>query len=192
MCIRDSLWTDKALCRKHIKGRLSDPGYVTLVRDAKSGALKGLLHSRMGSVERLFYTEEWSDPLLFSTYADEKELADPKSFFEKIDYHFGLKPHDPIMTISAQVLAPEIQGGDVFYQMIKPMAQLIHPKHAALPLLSEISLHGTAHVMNTSFTDRIVFGILKNTHPLVYCSQMNQALFPVSYTHLTLPTIYSV
>ena len=57
------------------------------------------------------------------------------------------------------------------------MAQLIHPKHAALPLLSEISLHGTAHVMNTSFTDRIVFGILKNTHPLVYCSQMNQALF---------------
>ena len=171
------LWTDKELCRKHIKDRLSDPGYVTLVRDAKSGVLQGLLHSGMGSVERLFYTEEWSDPLLFSTYSDDKELADPKDFFEKIDYHFELKPHDPIMTISAQVLAPEIQGGDVFYQMIKPMAQLIHPNHAALPLLSEISLHGTAHVMNTSFTDRIVFGILKNTHPLVYCSQMNQALF---------------
>ena len=81
------------------------------------------------------------------------------------------------MTISAQVLAPEIQGGDVFYQMIKPMAELISPQHAALPLLSEISLHGTAHVLNTSFTDRIVFGVLKNTHPLVYCSQMNQALF---------------
>ena len=171
------LWTDKELCRKHIKDRLTDPGYVTLVRDSKHGKILGLLHSRMGTVERLFQTEEWSDPLLFSTFSDEQGLADPKGFYEKINYHFGLKPHDSIMTISAQVLAPEIQGGDVFYQMIKPMAQHIKPEHAALPLLSEISLHGTAHILNTSFTDRIIFGILENTHPLVYCSQMNQALF---------------
>ena len=171
------LWTDKELCRKHIKNRLSDPGYVTLVRDAKSGDLHGLLHSRMGSLERLFYTEEWSDPLLFSTYADEKELADPKSFFEKIEYHFGLKPHDLVMTISAQVLAPEIQGGDIFYKMMRSMALKIKPEHASLPVLSEIPPHGTAHQLNTAINERVIFGILKNTHPLVYCSQMSQSLF---------------
>jgi len=171
------LWTDKKICRSLIKDRLADPGYVTLVKNPSDGTLMGLLHSRMATVERLFYSEEWSDPLLFSQYSDDNEIADPKEFFEKIDFHFGLKPHDPIMTISAQVLAPEIQGGDIFYQMVKPMAEHIKPEHAALPLLSEISAHGTSHILNTSFTDRILFGVLKNTHPLVFCSQMNQALF---------------
>ena len=171
------LWTDKDLCRKLIKDRLTDPGYVTLVRDPEHGKLLGLLHSRMATIERLFQSEEWSDPLLFSIYNNNEGRADPQSFYEKINYHFGLNSYDPVMTISAQVLAPEIQGGDVFYKMIKPMADLIKPEHAALPLLSEISHHGTAHVLNTSFTNRIVFGILENTHPLVYCSQMNQALF---------------
>jgi len=30
------LWTDKELCRKHMKDRLSDPGYITLVSPHKS------------------------------------------------------------------------------------------------------------------------------------------------------------
>ena len=171
------LWTDKALCRQHIKDRLSDPGYVTLVREVSTGALQGLLHARMGSLERLFYTEEWSDPLLFSNYSDDGELADPKRFFEKIDYHFELKPHDPVMTISAQVLVPEIQGGDVFYKMMRSMALKIKAEHASLPVLSEIPPHGTAHQLNTAINERIVFGVLKNAHPLVFCSQMSQSLF---------------
>lgn len=171
------LWTDKALCRKHIKGRLTDPGYVTLVRDSKNKKLLGLLHARMGTAERLFFTEEWSDPLLFSTYSDDKTLADPQPFFEKIDYHFGLKSNDPIMTTSAQVLHPDIQGGDVFYKMMKSMALKIKPEHAALPILSEIPPYGTAHTLNTTLNERIVFGVLKNGHPLVYCSQMSQSLF---------------
>lgn len=172
------LWTDKGLCRKHIKDRLTDPGYVTLVRDPRRGNLLGLLHSRMGTVERLFQSEEWSDPLLFSRHNDETLLADPQRFFENIDYHFGLKPSEPVMTISAQVLEPGIQGGDAFYKMMRSMALRIKPEHVALPLMCEIPSYGTAHILNTAFTDRIIFGVLKNTHPLTFCSHTSQALFP--------------
>jgi len=143
------LWTDKTRCRQHIKDRLTDPGYVTLVRNPKTQDLLGLLHSRMGTIERLFNSEEWSNPLHFSQYQDDAVLADAETFYKKIDYHFGLKPHDPVMTISAQVLAPEIQGGDVFYHMMKTMALKITPEHTALPLLCEIPSHGTAHSLNT-------------------------------------------
>ena len=81
------------------------------------------------------------------------------------------------MTISAQVLVPEIQGGDVFYKMMRSMALKIKAEHASLPVLSEIPPHGTAHQLNTAINDRIVFGVLKNAHPLVFCSQMSQSLF---------------
>lgn len=172
------LWTDKDLCRKHIKDRFTDPGYVTLVRAPDNGKLLGLLHSRMATVERLFQSEEWSDPLLFSTYSHTTDPADSDAFYDKINYHFGLKPYDRVMTISAQVLAPEIQGGDVFYDMMKSMAQCIKPEHTTLPLLCEIPPHGTAHTLNKAFTHRIIFGVLKNHHPLVFCSQTSQALFP--------------
>lgn len=171
------LWTDKAICRKEIRGRLSDPGYVTLVRDPAQGKLRGLLHSRMGTVERLFHSEEWSDPLRFSQYRDDSLQDDPKRFFDKIDYHFGLKPTDPIMTISAQVLTPEIQGGEYFYNMMRSMALQVRPEHVSLPLLCEIPSFGTAHTLNVAFTDRLIFGVLKNDHPLVFCSQSSQALF---------------
>ena len=171
------LWTDKILCRKHIKQRLEDPGYVTLVRDRKHNKLLGLLHSRMGTVERLFQTEEWSDPLLFSTYNDDSLKDCPSRFFGKVSYHFGITPGDPIMTISAQILDDSLQGGDIFYKMMKSMALQIKPEHAALPIMSEIPPHGTAHTLNTALNDRIVFGVLKNEHPVVYCSQMSQVLF---------------
>lgn len=172
------LWTDKTLCRKHIKDRLTDPGYVTLVRNPKTQNLLGLLHSRMGTIERLFYSEEWSNPLHFSQYQDDVVRANSETFYEKVDYHFGLKPHDSVMTISAQVLVPQIQGGDIFYHMMKSMALKITPDHTALPLLCEIPSHGTAHSLNAAFTHRIIFGVLENTHPLVFCSQTSQALFP--------------
>lgn len=171
------LWTDKEKCRSITKDRLSDPGYVTLVRNTADGKLMGLLHSRMGTLERLFHTEEWSDPLLFSQYEDIKYKDDPERFFDKVHYHFGLKPSDEIMTTSAQILKSDIQGGNVFYKMMRSMARHIKPEHAALPILSEIPPHGTAHALNTTLNERLVFGILKNGHPVVYCSQMSQALF---------------
>ncbi|MEP3655765.1 MAG: SET domain-containing protein-lysine N-methyltransferase [Litorimonas sp.] len=172
------LWTDKDKCRSLIHDRLSDPGYVTLVRDHKTKKLLGLLHSRMGTVERLFYSEEWSDPLVFSQYQDDSLRDDPTRFFQKMEYHFGLKPTDQIMTISAQVLSPEIQGGEVFYEMMRSMSLQARPEHTTIPLLCEIPSHGTAHTLNTAFTDRIIFGVLKNGHPLVFCRQVSQALFP--------------
>ena len=172
------LWTDKQICREKIAARLADPGYVTLVRSSKTGHLEGLLHSRMATIERLFKSEEWSDPLVFSSYSDPELKSDPNEFFENIHYHFGLTASDPAMTISAQILNPEIQGGDIFYDMMRSMARYVSPEHTRLPLLCEIPPFGTAHTLNTAFTDRIVFGVLKNNHPLVFCAQTSQALFP--------------
>ena len=172
-------WTDKKICREQIKDRLSDPGYVTLVRDKKTTELVGLLHTRVGTVERLFLTEEWSDPLLFSTYNDPDSCDNPNRFFEKIKYHFGLNPPDAVITISAQIISPNVQGGEAFYQMMRSLALAITPEHSKLPLMCEIPSFGTAHTLNTAFTDRIVFGVLKNTHPLIYCNPAAQGLFPL-------------
>ena len=171
------LWTDRLICREKIRDRLSDDGYVTIIRDSQNGGILGLLHARMGTVERLYETEEWSDPLLFSQFEDEKLRDDPERFFHKVQYHFGLKPDNSVMTISAQILDPKIQGGDVFYKMMRSMADRIKPEHAALPILSEIPPHGTAHTLNIALNDRLVFGVLKNDHPVVFCSQMSQSLF---------------
>lgn len=171
-------WTDKEICRTQIKSRLTDPGYVTLVRDPKLGTLRGLLHSRVGTVERLFHSEEWSDPLHFSTFNDETLHDDPERFFGLIDYHFGLKPSDPVMTISAQVLDPDVQGGENFYKMTRSMSLRVTPEHAELPFLSEIPSFGTAHTLNTALTDRVIFGLLKNEHPLVFCRKTSETLFP--------------
>lgn len=178
------LWTDRDNCRSLIQDRLTDPGYVTLVRDPETRILLGLLHSRMGTVERLFYSEEWFDPLLFSQYSDDRLQDDPKRFFKKIDYHFGLKPSDPVMTISAQALSPKVQGGQVFYKMMRSMALRIKPEHTTIPLLCEIPSYGTAHTLNRVFTDRMVFGVLKNSHPFVFSSQTSQALFPFIHKKL--------
>ena len=172
------LWTDEELCRKHMKDRLSDPGYVTLVRCSETAKLQGLLHARAGTVNRIFETEEWSNPLRFSRYSDASVKDDPERFYKKIEYHFGLKPYDPIMTISAQILSPEIQGQDIFYKMMRSMAIEVKPEHTDLPLLSEIPPYGTAHVFNTAFSERLIFGVLKNDHPVVFSSQVSQALFP--------------
>jgi len=163
-----------------MKDRLSDPGYVTLVRCSETAKLQGLLHARAGTVNRIFETEEWSNPLRFSRYSDESVKDDPERFYKKIEYHFGLKPYDPIITISAQILSPEIQGGENFYKMMRSMALQIKPEHAALPIVSEIPSHGTAHTLNVAINNRIVFDILKNEHPVVFCSQMSQALFPLT------------
>ena len=171
-------WTDKEICRRQIQDRLTDPGYVTLVRDRAQGKLRGLLHSRVGTVERLFHSEEWSDPLHFSTYKDEALRDDPERFFGLIDYHFGLKPGDPVMTISAQVLDPDIQGGENFYDMTRSMSLRVSPEHAELPFLSEIPSFGTAHTLNTALTDRVIFGLLKNEHPVVFCCKTAETLFP--------------
>ena len=172
-------WTDKIVCREKITDRLLDAGYVTLVTNTQTGQLAGLLHSRLGTLERLFLSEEWSDPLLFSAYHDPQLQDDPERFYDKIEYHFGLKPNDVVMTISAQILAPEAQGGETFYDMMRSMAHCVTPEHAKLPLLSEIPPYGTAHTINTAMNDRLVYGVLKNDHPVVFCEQFAHGLFPL-------------
>jgi len=171
-------WTETDICRRVIQDRMMDSGYVTLVRNLNSNKLVGLLHARKATIKRLFYSEEWHNPLLFSQLYDEILLDEPDRFYQKIRDHFQLQPDDPLMSISAQILHPTVQGGQIFYDMMRSMAQRITPEHAELPLLCEIPPHGTAHTLNTAFTDRIVFGVLRNAHPFVFCQKTSQALFP--------------
>lgn len=171
-------WSDPDICRKLIADRLSDPGYVTLVRDKTTMELIGLLHSRMGTVERLFMTEEWYNPCLFSKYQNDQLLDNPERFYEKIRSHFQLTETEHCMTISAQILHPSALGGDIFYAMMRSMALKITPEHANLPLICEISPEGTAHVLNIAASRRIVFDVIKNGHPVVYSEKTSDALYP--------------
>ena len=171
-------WTDPQICRDQIWDRLSDPGYVTLVRDKFTGQLRGLLHSRMGTVERLFYSEEWANPCLFSHYENAELLDSSERFYRKIRFHFGMIPEDECMTISAQILHPSAYGGEIFYAMMRSMALEVSPSHAVKPLICEIPPTGTAHTLNVASSRKIVFDVIKNEHPLVYCKKTSDALFP--------------
>jgi len=171
-------WSDPGICRKVIADRLSDPGYVTLVRDKATMELIGLLHSRMGTVERLFMTEEWYNPCVFSKYQNDQLLDNPERFYGKMRSHFQLTPTEHCMTISAQILHPSALGGDIFYAMMRSMALKITPEHADLPLICEISPEGTAHVLNVAASRRIVFDVISNGHPIVYSEKASDALYP--------------
>jgi len=84
------------------------------------------------------------------------------------------------MTISAQILLPHVQGGDIFYNMMRSMATHVTPEHSRLPILSEIPPFGTAHTLNTAMNERLIYGVLKNEHPVVFCRQFAHGLFPLT------------
>ena len=171
-------WTDPHICRKQIRDRLSDPGYVTLVRDRPTGQLRGLLHSRLGTIKRLFLSEEWANPCLFSRYENSELLDNFERFYRKIRFHFNMIPEDECMTISAQILHPSAHGGEIFYAMMRSMALEVSPDHAVKPLICEIPPAGTAHTLNVASSRKIVFDVIKNGHPVVYCKKASDALFP--------------
>ncbi len=171
-------WTNKTTCRLLMRDRLQDPGYVTLVRDKRTNDIVGLLHARMGTLERLFYSEEWHDPLIFSGLKHVELLDHPENFYKKMKFHFGLNPSTRLMTISAQLLDPKVRGGEMFYLMMRDMAKMVSPIHASLPILCEIPSEGTAHILNVAINERLVFGALKNGHPVVFCHKKSAALFP--------------
>ena len=170
-------WADQDLCRHSMKERFKDPGYVTTVCDKHTGRLRGFLHARICTLERLFETEEWRNPWLFSHFNDPSKWDDPQRFYAKMFRRFGLKPNENTAIISAQILHPEAIGGEVFYSMMRSMALKATPEHAALPLICEIPEDGSAHILNIAATREVDFGILKNGHPLVYCEKLSDALF---------------
>jgi len=127
------LWTDKELCRKHMKDRLSDPGYVTLVRCSETAKLQGLLHARAGTVNRIFETEEWSNPLRFSRYSDASVKDDPERFYKKIEYHFGLQV--------SQALFPFVSKKIYWHHRVKKRVRnkRIYEKKFYIPLPTDCS-----------------------------------------------------
>ena len=170
-------WTDPTICRSLILARLEDPGYITLVRDNATGKLCGLLHARMGTVKKIYYTEEWRDPFIFSRFNGSSLLENPERFYRKIRFHFNLTPNDEVMTISAQLLNPSAYGGEIYYAMMKSMAECVSPQHAKKPLICEIPPEGTAHTLNVAATQKIVFDVIQNQHPVVYSEKTSDALF---------------
>lgn len=174
-------WVDRNKCQKEMIRRFNDDGYVTLVIDPSTENIKGILHARVATVKHLYNTEEWADPLIFSTYQEagghRGAGVDEPAFFNKMQYHFGLSPSDKVCTISAQLLHPDIRGTDIFFDMMKSMANLVTPEHASLPLITEIPNEGTAHIINIATMERLIHGTLPNGHPLVFSKRTSNALF---------------
>jgi len=170
-------WADQDLCRNAMVERFKDSGYVTSVCDKHSGELYGFLHARICTLERMFETEEWRNPWLFSHYSNPSKWDKPQRFYESMSQRFAIKPDEKTAIISAQILHPDAMGGDVFYAMMRSMALKATPEHAALPLICEIPHEGSAHILNIAATREIDLKILKNGHPLVYCKKLSDALF---------------
>lgn len=170
-------WAEQGLCREAMIDRFKDPGYVTTVRDSQTGALRGFLHARVATLHRIFETEEWRNPWLFSRYDGSEFWDQPQRFYGQMHQRFGFKPTHKVVIISAQILHPEAFGGDVFYAMMRSMALQARPNHAVLPLICEIPAEGTSHVLNIAATRTLTKNILKNGHSLVHCEKLSDALF---------------
>lgn len=169
-------WSDPVTVRSIMRDRFQDPGYVTIVRDKETQAMRGLLHARMANFQRLFHTEEWYNPFLFGRYHNESLLDDPRRFFKELKDSLGFTAQSNTMIISAQLLHPAAYGGDVFFDMMYDMASRVTASHRTLPLVAEIPEEGTAHVFNVAASDKLFTNILANGHPFIYTEKTEDAL----------------
>lgn len=166
---------DPDVCLEVIRKRCQSEGYLTLAFDTATNELAGLVHGRAASLQTLFETEEWADPLLFSARRDPRILADADEFFLKCRRHFGLAAQDQVFTVSAMLVRPGYRGrSDVFFAMMRAFAGAMDPRHVRLPMLAEVADTGTARVMDIVLSDRLIHGLLKNGHDVVYAASLDR------------------
>jgi hypothetical protein len=169
-------YMDPQICFESLQDRFSDVGYLALLRERKTGHLKGFLHIRVGSLKRIYETEEWKFPLLLS--GDTSFQSDQKNFFQKMEYHFELAPDDLVLSVSAQLIHPDLRGKNrLFANLMKTVADHISPVHAALPGLTELSNEGTGRVLNEAVAERIVHGVLENGNPLGFTARASSSIW---------------
>lgn len=166
---------DQDVCLREILRRCQSEGYLTLAIDTGTDELVGLVHGRAASLQTLFETEEWSNPLLFSSREDPECRADTDAFFLKCHRHFGLSAQDQVFTVSAMLVRPGYRGrSDVFPRMMRALTAAMQPHHVCLPMLAEVADAGTARLMDIVLSERLVHGLLKNGHDVVYASSLDR------------------
>ncbi|MBF17377.1 MAG: hypothetical protein CME88_03260 [Hirschia sp.] len=170
---------DRHNYEKVLEQRLSDSGYLTLVRD-RQGKLKGIFHCRSGvTIDRLIDTEEWCYGNMMCTTLPEI-VGSRQHILNGLQFHFGLSQKHKVNAISTQILHPSLRGGSALHDMIKDLAYTMTPEHARLPLLCELSDEPSpSRVVNEATLERVVYNVLppENGHCLGYSSRMSNALF---------------
>ncbi|HFE39621.1 MAG TPA: SET domain-containing protein-lysine N-methyltransferase [Gammaproteobacteria bacterium] len=167
---------DPDTCFDSLRDRFSDTGYLALLRERKTNTLKGFLHIRAASLRRVFETEEWRFPLLLS--GNKSLRADAACFFDKMEYHFNLTSDDFVLSVSAQLIHPDLRGKNrLFADLMKKVAHHISPTHAALPGLTELSQTGTGRVLNEAVAERVVYGVLDNGNPLGFTARASSSIW---------------
>lgn len=168
-------YMDPDVCLEVIRRRCAGEGYLTLAFDTATNELAGLVHGRAAPLQTLFETEEWADPLLFSARRDPQTLADADEFFLKCWRHFGLAAQDQVFTVSAMLVRPGYRGrSDVFFAMMRAFAGAMRPQHVRLPMLAEVADTGTARIIDIVLSDRLIHGLLKNGHDVVYAESLDR------------------
>ena len=176
-------WIDPDTCQSVIRDRCQDAGTLIFALDKER--LVGVLHARAASLRRIYQTEEWRDPLLFSR-ARGKHLADDAAFEAKAAHHFGLGWKDPVMTVSCMAVRPSHRGSlRLLYEMFAASARLMAPDLAKLPILAEVPDDGAARVIDMAINERLVHGVLANGHSVVFSQEADRVLeiFRSGYGH---------
>lgn len=169
---------ERSRSRQVIADRLRDPGYLILLRDRATGVIVGVLHGRAASLERLWLTEEWANPRLYSSLPFREDPDQRRRFYQRMRFHFSLNPRDHVFTISLKYIAPHLRGTDAFHRMHRKIAEIMTPEHALLPLVAEIADSGSGHILSRAITDSYIYELLPNKHGVVYSQK---ALHCLSY-----------
>lgn len=170
-------WVEVERCRSLIWDRFQDPGYLAIARDKTTKKLVGLLHARIGSLKRIYESEEWQNPRLFSNVPFEPNEEKDQQFYRRMNFYFDFKPETKLCTISAQYIAPEVRNGRVYFELMRQMAFAVKPSDALLPLVSELPPEGSAaHVLNKVTTDRFLYDVLPNGHGLAMSAKTSNSL----------------
>lgn len=157
--------------------RCKDDGYITAVTEIATGRLVGLLHVRFATLARLFQSEEWSNPRLFSKHKHPELLTSPERFFDKARYHFGLEPDDRVMTVSTVAIDPKDWGRPlVFFKMMSTTAACFSKTESELPFLAEVPSEGPAREIDIATNDRLLHGVVETGRDMVFSAHVRSAL----------------
>ena len=77
--------------------------YIVTGHDEQTRELNAFIVCRVLTVRELFYTEEFRNPVYFSSREYLRTLRSAKEFYQQMDHHFGLSPEDQLWWIVGMV-----------------------------------------------------------------------------------------
>jgi len=173
-----AFYMDKDETEKVLTERFKDPGYMALLYETATGQLKGFLHTRVVTLRRVWETEEFKLPLILAAEKFKKSVvADETRFFTRVEAEFGLKPDSKILSVSGQAIHPDVRGKDGWFgKIMKAASDQVSFADSKLPMLTEISSHGSSRVLNSAIAIKVCKGILENGNLLAFAPTASHTL----------------